>query len=129
MAKAQPLKKVLTQEEIDAAFWADLETLAEAIQAKHKNSLKVLPFVVLEDADSERLVGFMYELDPMTDAKLYAAQLTGPEAAVLKALEASESIVLWAESDKRLNSKKFRKGVALNILSQVERSVPLLKKK
>lgn len=119
-----------TQDEKDAALWEELEVKAKELSAKNNNRT-ILPFIVIDRDDSggDRLVGYMFEIDPMTDAKLYAAQLTGAEAAVLKALQGSESLVLWNDSDPRLNSKKYRKGVALNILAQVEGSVPLLKKK
>ena len=121
------MKGKLTEEQLEAKFWDEMQVEADALSTKLK--AKILPFAVQDRDTQEKLKGFMYELDAITDAKLYAAQLAGAETSVAKGLQAADSMVLWAESDKRLSEKKYKKAVALCILGQVESAMPLLKKK
>jgi len=117
----------LTTEEQDQQFWERIQ--ARANELTNIRKAKILPFAVQDRDTQEKIPGYMYELDPITDAKLYAAQMVGPEVSLPKGLQAADSMVLWAESDNRLAEKKYKKAVALCVLSQVESATPLLKKK
>ena len=117
----------MTQEEQDQQFWDGLQ--AKANELTNARKAKILPFAVQDRDTLEKLPGYMYELDPITDAKLYAAQLAGPEVSIAKGLQAADSMVLWNDSDTRLTDKKYKKAVALCVLGQVESATPLLKKK
>lgn len=122
-----PVASKPTDEELDKEFWDGLDAKAAELSTTRK--AKILPFAVQDRDTQEKLPGYMYELDPITDAKLYAAQLAGPEVSIAKGLQAADSMVLWNESDSRLTDKKYKKAVALCILGQVESATPLLKKK
>ena len=117
----------LTQDELDQQFWDGLQAKAGELSTARK--AKILPFAVQDRDTLEKLPGYMYELDPITDAKLYAAQRAGPEVSIAKGLQAADSMVLWSDSDSRLADKKYKKAVALCVLGQVESATPLLKKK
>jgi len=117
----------LTPEEQDQQFWERTQARANELTTARK--ARIIPFAVQDRDTLELLPGYMYELDPITDAKLYAAQMVGPEVSLPKGLQAADSMVLWTESDARLSEKKYKKAVALCVLSQVEGATPLLKKK
>ena len=117
----------LTPEQQELQFWDGLQAKANELSTARK--AKILPFAVQDKDTEEKLPGYMYELDPITDAKLYAAQLAGPEVSIAKGLQAADSMVLWSDSDSRLTEKKYKKAVALCVLGQVESATPLLKKK
>jgi hypothetical protein len=127
IVKPTPTNTNLLPEESDKQFWDGLQAKASELSAARK--AKIIPFAVQDRDTQERLPGYMYELDPITDAKLYAAQIAGPEVSISKALQAADSMVLWGDSDPRLAEKKYKKAVALCVLGQVESAVPLLKKK
>ena len=117
----------LTPEEQEQQFWDGVN--AKATELSNTRKAKILPFAVQDRETLELLPGYMYELDPLTDAKLYAAQMSGPEVSIAKGLQAADSMVLWNESDSRLGEKKYKKAVAMCVLGQVESATPVLKKK
>jgi len=100
--------------------WSKAEAKAKELSDAKK--MKVIPFV------ADGAVGYLIDIDDMTDAKLYAAKLTSPEKAIIMALQVLETNLLKEESDKRYSERKFRKAAALYVLSLVECAEPELKK-
>lgn len=107
------------------SIWSKAEEKAKELTASKK--MKVIPFMAKDGKDEA--IGYLIDLDDMTDAKLYAARVTSPEKAILMALQVLETNMLKEESDKRFAERKWRKGAALFVLSLVESAEPELKKK
>lgn len=104
--------------------WSKAEARAKELTDAKK--MKVMPFIAKDGKDEA--IGYIIDIDDLTDAKLYAAKLTSPEKAILTALQVLETNLLKDESDKRYSERKWRKAAALFVLSLVESAEPELKK-
>lgn len=108
-------------------FWAPLESKAAELTTKLGRT--IIPFSLGGDNEDDHIIGYLYEMDGITDAKLFGAKLTGLEVSIPKAIQALESLIVWSESDPRLRTKKCMNGAAMFLLSLVETALPELKKK
>jgi len=109
------------------AIFQQAEERAAALTTEKKKT--VIPFVLQGDNENDFVVGYFYEADGITDAKLMGAKLSGPEVSVPKALQALESLLLFEESDSRCRQKRYMNGAALMLLSTIEIASPVFKKK
>lgn len=111
-----------------ATAWEAADAKAAQLSA-NPTGRKVLPLILQGDSDTDYVIGYMYEMDGLTDAKVAASKLSGFDSSFPKALQALESLILFDQSDSRLRQKKYMNGAALYLLSLVEIATPILKKK
>ena len=107
--------------------WIEIE--GKAAELSTAKSRTVLPFSLAGANEDDHVIGYMYDIDPLTDVKLMAAKIEGFEKSLPMAFKVIESMVLWDESDKRMRDKKYMNGAALYLLSLVEIATPEFKKK
>lgn len=115
-------------EQVEADHWKMIE--ATAAQLTTDKGKTVVP-VTFPDPDVKDgfIDGYLYEPDDFTDAKLLAGKMMGPAESIPMALNALESLFIAEASDERLRQKKYRNGIAMQLLKQVEYELPILKKK
>lgn len=107
--------------------WSELESKAAELSTSKGRT--IIPFSLVGDNEDDHVIGYMYEIDPLTDVKLMAAKIEGFEKSLPMAFKVMESMILWDESDKRMRDKKYMNGAALFLLSLVEIATPEFKKK
>lgn len=109
-------------------LWETIDAKAKELSVKYGGKV-IIPFALAGDNETDHIIGYIYELDGISDAKLFGAKIAGPEVSIPKAIQALESLIIWEFSDPRLHTKKCMNGAALFLLSLVESSMPELKKK
>lgn len=111
-----------------AQFWADAHAKAKELSLKYNNRV-IVPFYLAGDSDTDFVRGFLFEPDGLTDAKIMAAKVAGVEISIPKAIQALESLILFAESDPRMKQKKYMNGAAFILLKMVDYATPIYEKK
>lgn len=117
----------IEQKKIDD-MWTRIDAKCTELSAANKGR-EIVPIVIPDTDKGDYVIGYMYSLDAITDAKMYGAKLSGPEVSIPKAIQALESLIIWDASDARLKLKKFMNGATLVLLRTVESSMPVFKKK